>query len=291
MQSAKFQEKISLARLTSFRIGGTAPEFYAPTDFESFRGLLAYLRSSGKTPFILGGGANTLFPDGEYARPVIFTGRLRGIGASGNIVRAECGTRLNTLLRRAMQRGLAGLEGLVGIPGTAGGATMMNAGGGLGRSGFNFGDQVKELGLLPMDGGPLVRLRGSEVCWSYRSANLRGYVVAWLSLELASESPATLRSRVGELMRRKCVMQPLAFPSAGCIFRNPPGLSAGKLIDQLGLKGMQRGGAKVSERHANFIVNANGYARAEDVVSLLKEVRARVERSFGVRLETEIVLA
>lgn len=278
---------VSLARLTSFKIGGTAPEFYAPQDMDSFRSLLRKLRSLGKTPFILGGGANTLFPDGEYSRPVIFTGRLRGVEVSGNILRAECGIRLNTLLRAAIQRGLAGLEELVGIPGTAGGATMMNAGGG----GFSFGDRVKELGLLPTDGGPLVRLRGSEVCWGYRSANLRGYVVAWVSLELGSESPANLRLRVAELMRRKCATQPLALPSAGCVFRNPPGHSAGKLIDQLGLKGMQQGGARVSEQHANFIVNANGRARAQEVVSLLKEVRARVESSFGVRLETEIVLA
>jgi UDP-N-acetylmuramate dehydrogenase len=273
--------------LTSFKIGGTASEFYAPGDLESFRNILRDLRLLGKTPFLLGGGANVLFPDGEYPRPVIFTGSLRGLEISGNTIRAECGVRLNTLLRAALERGLAGLEGLVGIPGSAGGAVMMNAGGG----GFSFGDRVKELGLLPIDGGPLVRLKGNEVCWSYRDANVRGYAVAWVLLELRPANLAKLKFRVQDLMRRKRETQPLSFPSAGCVFRNPEGASAGKLIEALGLKGMQQGGARVSERHANFIVNANGSARAQDVVSLLKEVRDRVERSFGVRLETEIVLA
>jgi len=281
------KEQISLARLTSFQIGGTASEFYAPGDLETFRRILHQLRIAGKTPFILGGGANTLFPDGEYTRPVIFTGKLRDLEISGNTLRAECGVRLNTLLRAALQNGLGGLEGLVGIPGTTGGAVMMNAGG----SRFSFGDHVKELGLLPIDGAPLLRLRGNEVCWSYRNANVRGYVVAWVLLELWPDSLDKLRLRVQELMRLKNETQPLGLPSAGCVFRNPPGASAGRMIDSLGLKGMQQGGAKVSERHANFIGNANGSARSQDVVSLLKEVRNRVEMSFGVRLETEIVLA
>ena len=281
------QNAVSLASLTSFKIGGTAREYYEPLDLEELRELLKQLHRCGKSPFVLGGGANTLFPDGQFSRPVISTARLRGLTISENIIRAECGVGLGSLIRAAVQQGLAGLESLVGIPGTAGGAVAMNAGG----SGHSFGDHVKELGLLPIDGSPLVRRRGSDINWTYRSANLGLNVVAWVALELSPGSPTDLRSRAREFMRRKSNTQPLGVPSAGCIFRNPPGLSAGKIIDQLGLKGMCCGGARVSERHANFIVNENGFAKAADVLTLLKEVRSRVERSLGIRLETEIVLA
>lgn len=282
-----FERGVPLGRRTSFRIGGIAKEFYAPGTLDELKECLALVAARGRTPFILGGGANTLFPDGEFQRPVISTENLRRIDVEGRVIRAECGVRLTKLIQTAIRHGLEGLEGFVGIPGTAGGAVAMNAGG----AGWAFGDRVRDLGLLRLDGGPHLELKGHEVPWSYRSANLKNWVVAWVTLDLAPGNAGDLRAAARELILKKSAAQPLADASAGCIFKNPPGVSAGRCIDQLGLKGLSRGGAKVSERHANFIVNESGSARAQDVLALLEDVRGRVEASFGVWLETEIVLA
>jgi len=127
--------------------------------------------------------------------------------------------------------------------------------------------------------------------WGYRKTSLQGFVVAWVSLELEPGDAGRIREQAGAVMRRKLETQPLGESSAGCVFRNPPGQAAAKLIEELGLKGLSRGGAKVSERHANFIVNATGKARASDVLSLVDHLRSQVARAFGIHLETEIVLA
>jgi UDP-N-acetylmuramate dehydrogenase len=277
---------VSLAARTSFKIGGVASEYFAPRTLDELREVLACLRARGEAPFLLGGGANTLFPDGAFARPVVSTERLRRLEVRGTEVVAECGVRLNALIQAAIRSGLAGLEGFVGIPGTAGGAAAMNAGG----SGWSFGERIRTIGLIPIDGGPPVARRGEDVRWGYRSAGLGGHVVGWVELDLAPARADGLRARARDLMLRKSRTQPLGAASAGCIFKNPPGASAARLIDELGLKGLARGGAKVSERHANFIVNATGAARAADVVALLEEVRGRVAGAFGISLETEIVL-
>jgi UDP-N-acetylmuramate dehydrogenase len=277
---------VSLARRTTFKIGGTARECYEPATLEELGGILERLGAEGRRPFLLGGGANTLFPDGEFLQPVVSTERLRGIEVDGRSIVAECGARLNVLIQTALRAGLAGLEGFVGIPGTAGGAVVMNAGG----AGWSFGERVVELGLFPIGGGPLVRARGSDVRWAYRRAHLGGYAVAWVRLELAPGDTDRLKSSARSFMVRKARSQPLDEASAGCIFKNPEGGSAARLIDDLGLKGLRRGGAVVSRLHANFIVNPEGRATARDVRGLIDEVRSRVAGARGVFLETEIVL-
>ena len=279
--------QVTLARRTSFRIGGRAERYYTPRTEEALGLLLEELAARGERPFILGGGTNVLFPDEDFPRPIISTECLEGLEVSGRLVRAQCGVRLGSLLQAAIRHGLGGLEGFTGIPGTAGGAVVMNAGGG----GWNFGDGVREIGVFPITGGPMIRVRGSEVEWGYRRTSLQGFVVAWVSLELEPDDSGRLRERAGAFMRRKLQTQPLGESSAGCVFRNPPGHAAARLIEELGLKGLSVGGAKVSERHANFIVNSTGKARASDVLSLVDHLRSRVARAFGIHLETEIVLA
>ena len=279
--------EVSLAQRTSFRIGGAAREFYAPSTVQDLSDLLEDLAACGRTPFILGGGTNTLFPDEDFSRPIVSTENLRKVVREGDVLRAEAGAQLSGLVQSAIGFGLSGLEGLVGIPGTVGGAAFMNAGG----KGWNVGDRVESIEVLPLCGGPLRRLKGSEVTWGYRSSGLERFVVTQVSLALTPVAPAALKSRARQLYAEKRGSQPLGVPSAGCVFRNPPGLVAARLIEQLGLKGLSIGGARISEQHANFIVNATGHARASDVIRLLDEVRARVLDAFGVRLETEIVLA
>jgi UDP-N-acetylmuramate dehydrogenase len=277
---------VSLARRTTFRIGGTARECYQPATLDELGSVLETLGAERRRPFVLGGGANTLFPDGEFLGPIISTEKLRRIEVEGSSIFAECGARLNLLIQTGLRAGLAGLEGFVGIPGTAGGAVLMNAGG----SGWSFGERVLELGLYPIGGGPLVRARGSDVRWAYRRADLGDHVVAWVRLGLVPGDAGRMKRSARDFMVRKARTQPLDEASAGCIFKNPLGGSAARLIDELGLKGLRRGGAEVSTIHANFIVNADGRATAGDVLGLIEDVRARVAEARGVLLETEIVL-
>jgi UDP-N-acetylmuramate dehydrogenase len=254
---------------------------------EELASLLGALGRRGVRPFILGKGANTIFPDGEYPRPVISTRALAGHRVEGETLRAECGVPLPSLIRIAMSRRLAGLEGFTGIPGTVGGAFAMNAGG----AGWSFGERVLEAGVIPLGGGPVQVLRGSEVPWRYRSSGLEGVVVAWVRLGLEAGSPERMKDTARDFLRRKAETQPLNLRSAGCIFKNPIGGSAGRWIDALGLKGLSVGGACVSERHANFIVNSTGRATARDVLDLVALVRQRVQAAYGVVLETEVVVA
>jgi len=276
---------MQLSELTSMKMGGDASEFHVPRDSSGFERLLGELR--GRRPFILGGGCNTLFPDGRFDRPVVSTAKLKKVEIDGESVRAEAGVRLDLLIRQCIAAGLGGLEGLVGIPGTVGGATAMNAGG----HGGSFGDRVAEVGLLPLDGGSLVRMPGREIPWRYRSWNLAGLAVGWVRLALVRADATELRKRARQLFLRKSRTQPLAHPSAGCVFKNPRGGSAGAMIESLGLKGERRGGAIISDRHANFILNERGDGSSADVVELIRFVRERVRESCGVWLETEIVFA
>ncbi len=278
---------VELGPLTTFRIGGRAREFYAPRGVDELDSLLTRLAGEGKDPFVLGGGANVLFPDGDYDRPVISTGGLRDFEIRGELMTVSAGARLNALIRSSIQAGLGGLEGFVGIPGTCGGAVSMNAGG----AGWAFGERVVELGVVPLRGGGLQRLKGSDVPWAYRTSGLDDCVVAWARLQLCRDQRARLKERASRLMRRKVATQPLHSPSAGCIFRNPNGGAAGQLIERLGLKGVRRGGAAISQRHANFIVNASGEATAADVKALVADVIERVASRTGIELETEVVLA
>ena len=276
---------VRLADRTSFEIGGEAAELYAPANIEELREVLLALAEDGREPHVLGGGCNTLFPDGAFQRPIISTERLRGIAVEGNLLFAGAGARMEVLIRSAIEAGLGGLEVFVGIPGTAGGAVAMNAGGG----GHSFGERVLRLGAFRIATGERVVLEGRQVAWGYRTARLDGLVVTDLELALDPAPVRDLRRRAREILRRKASVQPLSSLSAGCIFKNPPGGSAGLLIDRAGLKGAREGAAVVSPRHANFIVNEGGQATAREVLALAARVMAGVRDAFGVRLEMEIV--
>ncbi len=277
---------VILANRTSFEIGGEATEFYGPSTDEELREVCGRLIAEGKRPHVLGGGCNTLFPDGPFQTAVISTDRLRQINVSGNRIRAGAGVRMDVLIRSAIEAGLGGLEFLVGIPGTAGGAAFMNAGG----SGHSFGDVVAKLDALCLASGELQSIPGSRIGWGYRTSGLHGLVITAVELELVEEPLALLRQRAREFLRRKAAQQPLQSASAGCIFRNPPEGAAAAFIDRAGLKGAREGGAVVSQRHGNFIINECGRASARDVLVLLTRVRERVRERFGVLLETEIVV-
>lgn len=277
---------VILSHCTSFRIGGEAREFYVPENVEDLQDLCLHFHRQGRLPHILGGGCNTLFPDARFLRPLISTERFREIQVEENRIHAGGGTRMDFLIRTAIQTGLGGIEFLAGVPGTAGGAVMMNAG----SCGQSIGERVARIVAVRLRDGERVMIPGEKIDWGYRSAGLEGLVVTSVELLLEPDDPERLVLRARDLLRKKARHQPLSTPSAGCVFRNPEEAPAGALIDQVGLKGARQGGAVVSPRHANFILNESKTARALDVTLLLQRIRERVQEMFDVRLETEIVI-
>jgi UDP-N-acetylmuramate dehydrogenase len=281
------KEGVVLAERTTFEIGGEALEYYAPADVTELSEVCRFLASEGKRPQILGGGSNTLFPDGPFGRPVISTENLRSLRVEGNRISAGAGVRLEALIRCALDAGLSGLELLVGIPGSVGGAIAMNAGGGS----HSFGDRAESIEAVEIATGKVLSIPGRSVRWDYRSAHLDGLVVASAVFLLEPGDTASLRLRARDWLKKKASLQPISAASAGCVFKNTSLGSAGMLIEKAGMKGAREGGAVVSHRHANFILNEDGRASASDVLALLEKVRDRVREVFGVELETEIVIA
>jgi UDP-N-acetylmuramate dehydrogenase len=273
-----------LAGLTSWRVGGPARRCYRPADLDDLAAFLAGL-PPGEPVFWLGLGSNVLVRDGGIPGTVILTsGLLDGIGlAEDGTLRVEAGVACAKVARFAARRGLTGAEFLAGIPGTLGGALAMNAG----AWGGETWERVDRVETLDRAGRRRVRPR-SDYAAGYR--HVRGptgewFVAAWLRLPPGDPSEATARIRA--LLKRRAETQPLGQPSCGSVFRNPPGDFAGRLIEACGLKGTRFGGACVSEKHANFIVNLGG-ATAADVEALLLHVQATVEREHGVHLEPEV---
>lgn len=204
------------------------------------------------------------------------------IEIAGTRVQAAAGALLSTLISQTVKAGLAGLDTLVGIPGTVGGALHGNAGG---RSG-DIGQHVHSVTVLTAAGELHTRAE-DELSFAYRQSSLNELTILSAEFELHPDDPAEITRRMRKLWIMKKATQPLTFQSAGCIFKNPRGMSAGLLIDQAGLKGTRVGGAEISDRHANFIVADEG-ASSQDVLRLIDLARSKVAEQFGVDLELEI---
>lgn len=271
---------------TTIKAGGRARFFAEPrTQAEAVRVLRA-LQAHGVPVVPLGGGSNVLFASPLVDAAVISCRALRGAEVLGPVVRAAAGEPLPGLIRLAERHGLAGLERFAGIPGTIGGALAGNAGGPAGAGAI--GDRVRRVRVLGRDG--VARWLPREALGlRYRGADLDGAYVLAVELALERGDRAALKAARQEALRRKAAIQPLDARSAGCFFKNPPGDSAGRLIDACGLKGLSRGGARVSPVHANFVVN-DGDATVDDVLALACEVRRRVREARGVVLEAEVRL-
>ena len=271
-----------LARRTTFGIGGAAEALLEPRGEPQFAEAWAAARTSGLPIRLLGGGSNLLIPDAGVRGVVVTTTRLAGHPVQdGDRVTVAAGFELRKLLRFAMARGLSGLEALVGIPGTVGGAVRMNAGG---RHGA-IGRRVERV-WCATDDGRIIERAGDEVAWGYRETDLCDPVLR-VELKLTSDTPEAVRERTRGILRDKARAQPLGAHSAGCFFRNPPEREAWRLIVDAGLKGFHVGDAAVSEKHANFVINL-GRATAADVLSLSGTVRDRVRDRSGIVLENEV---
>jgi len=267
---------------TSFKIGGPADVLVEPADIEEVCLVVQQARSR-KVPFFVLGGTNLLVRDGGIRGIVISLARLRGIKEEpGAILYAEGGVGMPTVIGYAIRHSLAGLEWAAGIPGTIAGCVVMNAGTKLGE----MKNSIKAVRMVNMK-GQVVDMPAAQMGFEYRRALLpRGIVVGvWVQLQqgLRSEIERTVK----DYLHYRRDTQPLALPSAGCVFKNPPSDSAGRLIEVAGLKGTRVGDAEVSVKHGNFIVN-RGHACASDVIALIGKVRSGIRRRTGVRLDLEL---
>ena len=271
-----------LREYTSFKIGGPADVVVEPADIEDLCLVVLQARAR-KIPLFVLGGTNLLVRDGGIRGIVVSLARLRGIKEEpGSVLYAEGGVGMPTLIGYAIRHSLAGLAWAAGIPGTVAGCVVMNAGTKLGE----MKDSVKALRMVNMK-GQVVELEAAQVKFEYRRALLpRGIVVGvWLQLKQGVRSE--IEKIVKDYLHYRRDTQPLAMPSAGCVFKNPPNDSAGRLIEAVGLKGARVGDAEVSMKHANFMVN-RGQASAADVMALIRNVRSEIRRRAGVRLDLEL---
>ena len=276
-----------LARLTTLRIGGPAELLVEVGSERALVALLAACRRAARELHLLGLGSNVLVPDeglsGVVAR---MTGGLKRVRIRGHRVSAGAGAALAQVARRAAKAGLAGLEALSGFPSTVGGAVRMNAG--------CYGTEIRVVlvsaRLVELD-GTRRRVLTAELEPAYRSTILErtGALVTRALFQLSAGEPAALLARIDELNAKRWASLPSGQPNAGSIFKNPPGDHAGRLIDACGLKGESVGGAQISPKHANVIVNTGG-ARAADVLELMRRARESVAERFGVELEPEVIL-
>jgi UDP-N-acetylmuramate dehydrogenase len=273
-----------LAPHTWFHLGGPAEFFAEPETVEDLRTLVRRGKEQGLAVRLLGGGSNILVRDEGVAGIVLRLSApiFNEISVNKRTITAGGGAKLGLAISTSVREGLAGLEPLVGIPGTIGGALHGNAG----SRGGDIGQWTTQATVMTQSGEILTRT-GDELVFAYRESSLDELVILGAKFELDQEDPEELTKRMQKQWIIKKAGQPLGHQSAGCIFKNPRGMSAGMLIEQAGLKNTRIGGAEVSQRHANFIV-ADENATSADVLKLIELVRERVEERLGVVLETEI---
>jgi len=272
----------TLNAYTSFNIGGPADVLVEPADVDDVRRLVKQA-SARKIPLFVVGGTNLLIRDGGIRGIVLSLSKLRAIkDEPGAVLYAEGGVGMPTLIGHAIRRSLAGLEWAAGIPGTVGGCLVMNAGTRLGE----MKDSVKAVRLVNMK-GDVMDLPAASIPFEYRRARLPKGIVVGVWLQLQQGVRAKIEKVVKEYLHYRKDTQPLAMPSAGCVFKNPPNDSAGRLLEATGLKGLRVGDAEVSTKHGNFIVN-RGHASAADVIELIGAVRRTIKQKAGVRLDLEL---
>ena len=272
-----------LSRHTTMRIGGPADLWVKPRTVTSALDVLSFCQRESVPHIVLGKGSNVVVSDSGYRGVVInLAGCFCRYRRLRDGVKCGAGLSLSSLVRKLAEDGFSGLEFAVGIPGTVGGAVATNAG----AHGAEMSGALKRT-VVMMEGEQRVRT-GDAIPFSYREAGLAG-VVLEVELSLEEAPSERVRETMGRFMDMRKKTQPIWERTAGCVFKNPPGESAGRIIDSLGLKGTTVGGAKVSELHANFIVNSGG-ATAADVVALIELIRGRVAERTGNQLELEVQL-
>ncbi|MEY2646011.1 MAG: UDP-N-acetylmuramate dehydrogenase [Cyanobacteriota bacterium] len=281
---------IGLAEYTTWKVGGPAEWFAEPDSSEQLCELLAWARATGLESRVIGAGSNLLVSDAGLAGLTVCNRRLQGADLDGGsgVIEARAGEPIPTLARRAARAGLAGLEWSVGIPGTVGGAVVMNAG----AQGGCTAEVLESVTVVdPRQPERPFSLAASELDFTYRHSLLQQEPLVVLSARFRlqpGQEPAAVSRRTSVNLHSRTSTQPYQQPSCGSVFRNPEPQKAGQLIEGLGLKGLSIGGAQVSPIHANFIVNTGG-ASASEIDRLIAAVQARVQAAHGIVLHPEVM--
>lgn len=287
--TANLRRQISLREFTTWKVGGPAEWFGEPESEEELLALLQWARSQGLPLHCIGAGSNLLVADAGLAGLSLCLRHLQGsrLDGSSGLVEAAAGEPIPTLARKAARAGLSGLEWAVGIPGTAGGAAVMNAG----AQGGCTAEWLESVQVVdPARPERPFRLRAAELEFAYRHSRLQQEPLVVLSVRLQLQpghEPAAVSARTSANLHSRTSTQPYQQPSCGSVFRNPEPDKAGRLIEGLGLKGLTIGGAQVSPMHANFIVNT-GNASAADIQTLIAMVQERVQQAHGIVLHPEV---
>lgn len=288
ISSERIQQDEPMREHTTFRIGGNADYLVNPANSEEAANVVRLLLAN-KIPFtVIGNGSNILVSDKGIRGVVVCIGDgMDYVKVTGCRIVAGAGTLLSKVAKEALANGLSGLEFASGIPGSIGGAMVMNAG----AYGSEMKDVVKSVTMLDLDTEERVILTGKEMEFGYRTSVIKHhpYLVLEAEFELSEGSYDAIKSQMDELNAKRREKQPLEYPSAGSAFKRPEGYFAAKLIEDSGMKGYRVGGAMVSDKHSGFIVNVDN-ATAKDVVSVIEDVKAKVTADSNVMLEPEVIM-
>lgn len=276
----------SMVEKTYLGIGGTT-DILELRKHETIPDVIRLLKDDGIAYRFLGGGSNVLVDDGELSHVMLhLPTSLPGMRVEGNVAYVDAAADLGGTVTFCAKHDLGGMEGLIGVPGSIGGALRMNAG----AYGTQIGTHVREVELYRAATGKIEKLEGNDIRFDYRHTSFSpDDLMLRVKLELPSKPFREILAGIKVCNEKRRSSQPLNQKSAGCIFKNPPGGSAGRMIDELGLKGHHVGDAQVSDRHANFFVNAAN-ASCADMLQLIDDVRERVRKAYGVELENEVIV-
>ena len=274
-----------MSRHTTFRVGGPADFFVTPKTKEDVRDVIRVCKEVGMPYYIIGNGSNLLVSDAGYRGVIIqIYKEMNEVKVEGDLVKAQAGALLSGIAAKALGAELSGFEFASGIPGTIGGACVMNAG----AYGGEMKDVLESVTVLTGE-GKIIELGRNELELGYRTSVIakKGYIVLGAVLKLERGDGEKIKTYMDELKEKRVTKQPLEYPSAGSTFKRPEGYFAGKLIEDAGLRGFQVGGAQVSEKHCGFVINRD-HATAADIMELMRQVQIRVKENSGVDLEPEV---
>lgn len=274
-----------MSRHTTFRVGGPADFFVTPKAKEEVRDVIRICKEAGMPYYIIGNGSNLLVSDAGYRGVIVqIYKEMNEVKVEGDLVKAQAGALLSGIAAKALGAELSGFEFASGIPGTIGGACVMNAG----AYGGEMKDVLESVTVLTGE-GKIIELGRNELELGYRTSVIakKGYIVLGTVLKLERGDGEKIKTYMDELKEKRVTKQPLEYPSAGSTFKRPEGYFAGKLIEDAGLRGFQVGGAQVSEKHCGFVINRD-HATAADIMELMRQVQIRVKENSGVDLEPEV---
>ena len=276
-----------MSRHTTFRVGGPADFFVTPKAKEEVRDVIRICKEAGMPYYIIGNGSNLLVSDAGYRGVIVqIYKEMNEVKVEGDLVKAQAGALLSGIAAKALGAELSGFEFASGIPGTIGGACVMNAG----AYGGEMKDVLESVTVLTGE-GKIIELGRNELELGYRTSVIakKGYIVLGAVLKLERGDGEKIKTYMDELKEKRVTKQPLEYPSAGSTFKRPEGYFAGKLIEDAGLRGFQVGGAQVSEKHCGFVINRD-HATSADILSLCRQVQDQVKAQYGVDLELEVKL-